>query len=66
LFTSLTIVPEDVPEMSTLFHVSGAYVYVHPQGKPTAIEDVFTKLAKAKTHYKNVGLGEDYATRFIR
>jgi hypothetical protein len=37
-------VPEGVEEMCTLFHVTGAYVYVDPYGKAERIEDVFTKL----------------------
>jgi hypothetical protein len=37
-------VPEGVDEMYTLFHVTGAYVYVDPHGKAEKIEDVFTKL----------------------
>lgn len=37
-------VPDDVDEMYTLFHVTGACVYVDPFGKAERIEDVFTKL----------------------
>lgn len=32
-------VPEGVEEMCTLFHVTGAYVYVDPHGKAERIED---------------------------
>ena len=64
--THTLIVPEEVSEMITLFHVTGSYVYVDPNGKPEGIEDVFTKLANAKRHYERVGLGSDYAERFIR
>ena len=42
--------------MVTLFHVTGAYVYVQPDGGPVGIEDVFTKLAAARAHYEAVGL----------
>jgi 2,4'-dihydroxyacetophenone dioxygenase len=59
-------VPDDVEEMATLFHVSGAYVYVDVDGAPTGIEDVFTKLDKARAHFAQVGLGADYVERFIR
>jgi 2,4'-dihydroxyacetophenone dioxygenase len=52
--------------MITLFHVSGAYVYVDPDGNPTGVEDVFTKLAAARTHYESIGLGAGYADRFLR
>lgn len=59
-------IPEDVEEMATLFHVTGAYIYVDPDGKPTGVEDVFTKLENARMHYERVGLGASYADRFIR
>jgi 2,4'-dihydroxyacetophenone dioxygenase len=59
-------VPPDVTEMVTLFHVSGAYIYVDPDGEPVGIEDVFSKIAKARAHYASVGLGADYIEQFIR
>lgn len=40
------------------FHVTGAYVYVDPDGKAEKIEDVFSKLAR--DHYEEVGLGKDF------
>jgi len=64
--THTLIVPDDVPEMITLFHVTGAYVYVDPLGKPEGVEDVFTKIAHAQKYYEKVGLGRDYVDRFIR
>ncbi|KAF7551881.1 hypothetical protein G7Z17_g4722 [Cylindrodendrum hubeiense] len=59
-------VPEDVKEMVTLFHVTGAYIYVDPDGNPVGIEDVFSKLQKARKHYEEVGLGASFADQFIR
>jgi len=59
-------VPDGVEEMTTLFHVTGAYIYVDPDGVPVGIEDVFTKIAGARAHYESVGLGADYVDRFIR
>ncbi|KAM0327056.1 hypothetical protein ACHAQA_006179 [Verticillium albo-atrum] len=59
-------VPEDVKEMVTLFHVTGAYIYVDPDGNPVGVEDVFSKLAKAKEHYEAVGLGAAFADQFVR
>jgi hypothetical protein len=59
-------VPDDVEEMVTLFHVSGAYVYVDVDGNAVGVEDVFSKLERARAHYEAVGLGADYADRFIR
>ena len=64
--THTLIVPDDVPEMITLFHVTGAYVYVDPDGTPVGVEDVFTKLANARKHYEKIGRGSNYVNRFIR
>ena len=52
--------------MVTLFHVTGAYIYVDPDGNPTGVEDVFSKLAAARKHYEAVGLGADFVKQFIR
>lgn len=59
-------VPEDVTEMATLFHTTGAYIYVDDDGNTVGIEDVFSKIEKARTHYEAVGLGADYVDRFLR
>lgn len=64
--THTLVVPEGVTEMITLFHVSGAYVYVDPDGNAVGVEDVFTKLAAARAHYQAVGLGAGHADRFVR
>jgi 2,4'-dihydroxyacetophenone dioxygenase len=60
------VVPEGVDEMITMFHVTGAYIYVDPDGNPTGVEDVFSKLELARKHYAAVGLGADFANQFIR
>lgn len=59
-------VPEGVKEMVTLFHVTGAYIYVDPQGRPEAVEDVFSKIDLAREHYEKVGLGRGFVDQFIR
>ena len=59
-------IPDDVEEMCTLFHVTGAYIYVDPDGNPTGVEDVFSKIANAREHYERVGLGAGYVDRFIK
>lgn len=59
-------VPDGVEEMVAVFHVTGAYVYVDPQGAPEGVEDVFSKLESAKEHYERVGLGKEVAERLIR
>lgn len=45
------VVPEDVVEMITLFHVTSGYVYVDPDGTALGYEEVFTKLDNARRHY---------------
>ncbi|MBV9510141.1 MAG: 2,4'-dihydroxyacetophenone dioxygenase family protein [Caulobacteraceae bacterium] len=64
--THTLVAPDDVEEMVTLFHVTGGYTYVDPYGRPLGYEDVFTKLANARKHYEAIGLGADYANRFVR
>ena len=59
-------VPDGVEEMVTLFHVTGAYIYVDPDGNAVGIEDVFTKLEAARKHYEAVGLGAGNVDRFVR
>lgn len=59
-------IPDGVEEMATLFHVTGAYIYVDPEGTPLGVEDVFSKIEKARAHYERVGLGVGYVDRFIR
>jgi 2,4'-dihydroxyacetophenone dioxygenase len=52
--------------MATLFHVTGAYVYVDQDGNPNGVEDVFSKLEKTRANYEAVGLGAEHAERLIR
>jgi 2,4'-dihydroxyacetophenone dioxygenase len=59
-------VPDGVEEMITMFHVTGAYIYVDVDGNPVGVEDVFSKIQKAKEHYEKVGLGSDFVNQFIR
>lgn len=59
-------VPDGVTEMITLFHVTGAYIYVDPQGTPVAVEDVFSKIELARAHFENIGLGASFVDHFIR
>jgi quercetin dioxygenase-like cupin family protein len=64
--THTLVVPDDVDEMITWFHVTGGYTYVDPYGAALGYEDVFTKLATAREHYAKLGLSEEYLTRIIR
>jgi 2,4'-dihydroxyacetophenone dioxygenase len=64
--THTLVVPEDVAEMITLFHITGAMIYVDPYGKQTGYEDVFTKIEMCRAHYEKVGLGGGFLDQFIR
>ena len=64
--THTLIVPPEVPEMMTLFHVTGAYIYYDDKGQVTGHEDVFTRLAKAQRHYEQTGLPQSELERLIR
>ncbi len=64
--THTLVVDEGVEEMITFFNISGAMIYVDEDGRQTAYEDVHTKIAMCRDHYRNVGLGEDYVRQFIR
>lgn len=64
--THTLVVPDDVSEMMTLFHVTGGYTYVDPWGVALDYEDVFTKLANARRHFEAIGRGADYVDRFVR
>ncbi|KAJ5511065.1 hypothetical protein N7453_003168 [Penicillium expansum] len=59
-------VPDGVQEMVTLFHVTGAYIYVDVDGNVLGIEDVFSKLQAAQKHYEEVGLGASFADQLVR
>lgn len=64
--THTLTVPEDVPQMITLFHITGAMIYVDEKGAVTAYEDVFSKIAMCRKHYIDCGLGAGYVDQFIR
>jgi 2,4'-dihydroxyacetophenone dioxygenase len=64
--THTLVVPEDCPEMITLFHITGSMIYVDPWGKVMAYEDVFSKIEMCRKHYESCGLGGAYLDQFIR
>lgn len=64
--THTLVIPEGVKETTILFHVTGGYTYVDPYGKALGYEDVFTKLENTRKHFEEIGLGSDYADRFVR
>lgn len=64
--THTLMVPSDVTEMITMFHVTGTLLYCDVDGKVVGKDDVFTKLQKAKEYYASIGLGEDFVQQFVR
>lgn len=64
--THTLVVPDDVTEMITLFHITGAMIYVDPYGQQTGYEDVFTKIDMCRKHYASNGLGAEFVDQFIR
>lgn len=64
--THTLVVPDDAPEMITLFHVTGGYVYVDPQGEALGYEDFFTKLDATRRHYDAISLGKSDLKGLIR
>ncbi len=57
---------EGTEEMITLFHISGALIYLDEKGETVGYDDVHTKIAMCREHFATVGLGADYVTRFVR
>jgi 2,4'-dihydroxyacetophenone dioxygenase len=53
--THTLMVPAHCTEMITLFHVSGGYHYLDEQDLILGVEDVFTKLAAARAHWRAIG-----------
>ncbi|WP_423821658.1 2,4'-dihydroxyacetophenone dioxygenase family protein [Salinisphaera sp. SPP-AMP-43] len=64
--THTLVVPEPAEEMVTLFHVTGGYTYVDPQGKAMGYEDVFTKLDSVREHYRRIGRSPTDVDELIR
>ncbi len=64
--THTLCVPPDVPEMITLFHITGAMIYIGDDGQVSSFEDVFSKIEMCRKHYIACGLGAEYVDQFIR
>lgn len=64
--THTLVVPDGAEEMITLFHVTGGYTYVEPDGTAVGYEDVFTKLDTARRHYEAAGLDAAVLERLVR
>ena len=57
---------EGVEEMITLFHISGALIYLDEDHQTVGYDDVHKKIEMCMEHFERVGLGADFVERFIR
>ncbi len=64
--THTLVVDDDVDEMITLFQVQGALIYMDAGGNTIGFDDVHSKIALARNHFIETGLGADYVDQFIR
>ena len=60
------VVDQGVEEMITLFHVSGALIYLDEAGKPEGFDDVHVKIEMCRRHFAEVGLGAEFVEQFVR
>jgi quercetin dioxygenase-like cupin family protein len=64
--THTLVVPEGCTEMVTVFHVTGALIYVDPDGLAIGYDDVFTRLEKARKHFSEIGLPDGSLSDLVR
>lgn len=64
--THTLVVPEGCTEMATVFHVTGALIYVDPDGAAIGYDDVFTRLEKTRAHFAAAGLPVEAVEQLIR
>ncbi|MFT3972158.1 MAG: 2,4'-dihydroxyacetophenone dioxygenase family protein [Amaricoccus sp.] len=64
--THTLVVPDDVDDTITLFHVTGGYVYVDPQGVAEGYEDVFTKLDAARSWCAEAGINPERIAEIVK
>ena len=64
--TQTPMVPEGVAGMAALFHVTGGYTDVDPDGAAPGDEDAFTKLGDVRRHDERIGRSAGHADRLVR
>lgn len=60
------VTDEGVDEMITLFHITGALIYVDEVGQTCGYDDVHTKIEMCRRHFEQVGLSAQFVEQFIR
>ena len=64
--THTLVVRPDEGHMLVLFHNFGPLLHVDADGSVVGYEDVFTRLAKVRAHFRKVGLGDEFVDEMIR
>jgi 2,4'-dihydroxyacetophenone dioxygenase len=64
--THTLVVPAGCADMMTLFQVTGALIYVTPDGEAIGYDDVFTRLEKTRAHFSRVGVDPGYLDTLVR
>ena len=64
--THTLVVRPDEGHMLVLFHNFGPLLHVDADGSVVGYEDVFTRLAKVRAHFRKVGLGDQFVDEMIR
>jgi len=64
--THTLVVRPDEGHMKVLFHNFGPLLHVDEEGSVVGYEDVFTRLAKVRAHFRSVGLGDEFVDKMIR
>ena len=64
--THTLVVPDGCAEMITVFHVSGALIYVDPDGTAIGYDDVFTRLERTREHLAAQGVEGPVLEALIR
>ena len=60
------VTDDDCEEMITLFHITGALIYMDEAGQTCGFDDVHTKIELCRQHFSSVGLGAEYVENFVR
>lgn len=64
--THTLVVPEGCDEMTTLFQVSGALIYIDEDGTTVGFDDAFRRLEITRDYYASIGLDDSYVEQFLR
>lgn len=58
--------PDNGSKMITFGNIFGCLYDIDEDGRGTGFDDLFTKIDMCRGHHAAIGLGTDYAERFVR